>query len=152
MGDKTRVALGIASIIIFVLIFSLLDQVAAFIFAGVVALIAGISIAIQHARSKREWLGSGKSIWYTWLMQIKQGEVPPPGEGKIIGDAAVYNDNGTVRAMSKVCTHLGCSVVWSGEEKSFNCPCHGSKFNPDGSVKNGPAEEPLEPMEISIES
>lgn len=85
-------------------------------------------------------------------MQIKQGEVPAPGEGKIIGDAAVYNDNGQVRAMSKVCTHLGCSVAWSAEEKSFNCPCHGSKFNPDGSVKNGPAEEPLEPLEISIES
>lgn len=85
-------------------------------------------------------------------MQVKKGEVPSVGEGKIIGEAAVFNDNGTLRAMSKVCTHLGCSVSWNAEEKSFNCPCHGSKFNPDGSVKHGPAEEPLEPMEISIES
>lgn len=85
-------------------------------------------------------------------MQIPKTDIPAPGEGKIIGEAAVYNDNGTVHGMSKICTHLGCTVAWSSEEKSFNCPCHGSKFNPDGSVKNGPAEDPLEPMDIQVES
>lgn len=84
-------------------------------------------------------------------MNIKQSEVPAPGEGKIIGNAAVFNDNGTVRGMSNVCTHLGCTVAWSAEEKSFNCPCHGSKFNPDGTVKTGPAEDPLESMDVTVE-
>lgn len=84
-------------------------------------------------------------------MNIKKTDLPAPGEGKIIGDAAVYNDNGNVRAMSKICTHAGCTVAWSDADRTFNCPCHGSKFNTDGSVKTGPAEDPLESMPIEIE-
>ena len=47
-------------------------------------------------------------------------------------------------ALSPVCTHLGCLVHWNNSETSWDCPCHGSRFNPDGRVLNGPAVAALE--------
>ncbi|MBC7933239.1 MAG: FAD-dependent oxidoreductase, partial [Rubrivivax sp.] len=67
------------------------------------------------------------------------------GEGAILRrglkKVAVYRDaGGALCEMSAVCTHLGCIVAWNGKEKSWDCPCHGSRFDPkDGHVLNGPA-------------
>ncbi len=47
-------------------------------------------------------------------------------------------------AVNPTCTHQGCSVAWEADTKTLSCPCHGSKFNPDGSVLKGPATKPLE--------
>ena len=55
----------------------------------------------------------------------------------------------SVIAFDSMCTHNGCSVEWA--ETEFACPCHGSKFNADGSVANGPAAEPLRSYEAKIE-
>lgn len=52
-------------------------------------------------------------------------------------------------ALNSLCTHQGCGVEW--EDNAFACPCHGSKFNTDGSVANGPATEPLAPYEAIID-
>ena len=59
---------------------------------------------------------------------------------------AIYNDStGKEHKFSSICTHLGCSVVWNDLEKSFDCPCHGSRFSGlTGNVINGPANAPLE--------
>ena len=59
---------------------------------------------------------------------------------------AIYKDNnGEVHTFSAVCTHLGCIVSWNELEKSFDCPCHGSRFSGQtGNVINGPANSPLE--------
>ncbi|KKW43050.1 MAG: Rieske family iron-sulfur cluster-binding protein [Candidatus Magasanikbacteria bacterium GW2011_GWA2_56_11] len=60
---------------------------------------------------------------------------------------AVYKDEqGNIRAMSAVCTHLGCIVNWNTQAKTWDCPCHGSRFNQDGSVLRGPAKKPLRPV------
>ncbi len=58
-------------------------------------------------------------------------------------------DTETLIALNSMCTHQGCSVEW--KEGSFDCPCHGSKFDTDGSVATGPATEPLAPYEVMIE-
>jgi nucleotide-binding universal stress UspA family protein/nitrite reductase/ring-hydroxylating ferredoxin subunit len=76
-----------------------------------------------------------------------------PGEGGIVetGDhkVAVYRDQrGNVMMLSARCTHMGCTVRWNAAEKTWDCPCHGSRFAPTGSVVNGPAERPLQPTEI----
>jgi Rieske Fe-S protein len=67
-----------------------------------------------------------------------------PGTGAVlrhgISKIAVFRDEaGKVHEMSAVCTHLGCIVAWNSAEGSWDCPCHGSRFDPQGNILNGPA-------------
>ena len=71
-----------------------------------------------------------------------------PGEGEIVsldGEkvAASRDDDGALHAVSARCTHLGCLVAWNRAERSWDCPCHGSRFAADGDVLQGPAVTPL---------
>jgi len=74
------------------------------------------------------------------------------GQGKIVmvndQKAACYRDeNGKLSMVSPVCTHMGCLVHFNDAEKTWDCPCHGSRFKPTGEVVAGPAETPLEKIE-----
>jgi glycine/D-amino acid oxidase-like deaminating enzyme/nitrite reductase/ring-hydroxylating ferredoxin subunit len=78
----------------------------------------------------------------------------PPGEAAIVrrgaGKVAAYRDeDGTLHAVSAVCTHLGCQVQWNSAERSWDCPCHGSRFDVTGHVIQGPAVKDLEPKPAS---
>jgi len=70
------------------------------------------------------------------------------GEGKLVTvqgkQLAVYRDEEKIHAVSAVCTHLGCIVNWNSAEKSWDCPCHGARYNCDGQVLQGPAVKNLE--------
>ncbi len=71
------------------------------------------------------------------------------GEGCIVRvdrkKVAAYRDEtGKVNLHSPVCTHMKCIVRWNAADKTWDCPCHGSRFNPTGEVFSGPAEAPLE--------
>jgi Rieske Fe-S protein len=71
------------------------------------------------------------------------------GEGRVIlrdgkRIAAYRDDAGVLHERSAVCTHLKCIVQWNGMEKTWDCPCHGSRFDPMGNVLNGPAIQGLE--------
>jgi glycine/D-amino acid oxidase-like deaminating enzyme/nitrite reductase/ring-hydroxylating ferredoxin subunit len=89
--------------------------------------------------------------------RIDRGEVGdaediPRGQGRLmrIGGrmAAVYCDRaGACHYLSAVCPHLGCYVHWNPAEESWDCPCHGSRFEPRGEVINGPSTRDLEPIE-----
>lgn len=70
------------------------------------------------------------------------------GEGKIISKdghkiAACRNELGELKMHSAFCTHLACVVHWNNAEKTWDCPCHGSRFDTDGMVLEGPALHPL---------
>ncbi|QYM78596.1 FAD-dependent oxidoreductase [Horticoccus luteus] len=91
----------------------------------------------------RDWLARGDG---TSLQELAREE------GKILEldgrKVAAYRDAaGAVTMCSPVCTHLKCIVGWNAAEKTWDCPCHGSRFTPQGEVISGPAEEPLEKIE-----
>jgi nitrite reductase/ring-hydroxylating ferredoxin subunit len=71
-----------------------------------------------------------------------------PGEGRIVRNhgqriAVARDERGKLHAVSAVCTHLGCQVAYNTAEGSWDCPCHGSRFDVDGAVLTGPATRPL---------
>jgi glycine/D-amino acid oxidase-like deaminating enzyme/nitrite reductase/ring-hydroxylating ferredoxin subunit len=75
-----------------------------------------------------------------------------PGEGRVVhtaeGKIALYKSgDGAVTMLSPICTHMGCVVHWNPAEKSWDCPCHGSRFTADGKVIHGPAIAHLEKLE-----
>jgi nucleotide-binding universal stress UspA family protein/nitrite reductase/ring-hydroxylating ferredoxin subunit len=72
------------------------------------------------------------------------------GEGGIVergGEklAAYMDPTGVLHVMSARCTHMGCTVAWNPGPRTFDCPCHGSRFGPAGEVVHGPAARPLPP-------
>lgn len=70
------------------------------------------------------------------------------GEGIVIKNGAhkiavSRDEQGLLHALDAACTHMGCSVAWNAFERSWDCPCHGSRFNVTGEVMHGPANAPL---------
>ncbi len=63
--------------------------------------------------------------------------------------AAYRGDDGTVTMKSAVCTHMGCYVHWNNAESTWDCPCHGSRFQPTGEVLSGPATAPLNDVDAA---
>jgi Rieske Fe-S protein len=71
------------------------------------------------------------------------------GEGKVFNlnherVAVVKDGNGDFHGVSAICTHMGCKVSWNNGEQSWDCPCHGSRFDINGKVLHGPAVTDLE--------
>lgn len=78
------------------------------------------------------------------------------GDGAIVRDGlrklAVFRDEqGGLHALSAKCTHLGCVVHWNSAERSWDCPCHASRFATDGTVLHGPAASPLEEIVLGAD-
>lgn len=77
----------------------------------------------------------------------------PPGEGRTVEidghKCAVYrSENNHYHVVSAVCPHLKCIVAWNRAERTWDCPCHGSRFDIDGAVIEGPAYQPLAAVTI----
>jgi nucleotide-binding universal stress UspA family protein len=75
-----------------------------------------------------------------------------PGEGAVVemdGDkvAAYLHDDGTTYTVSARCQHMGCIVEWNGRARTWDCPCHGSRYEYTGAIINGPTTKPLPPVE-----
>ena len=90
----------------------------------------------------------------TWLAASESESLSAlgKGEGKVLKlngrKVAAYRDpSGKVTKRSAVCTHMGCVVGWNTAERTWDCPCHGSRFKPTGEVISGPAEAPLSKVE-----
>ncbi len=99
-------------------------------------LVENANVAKEYAK---DWLGGG---------DVSSVDEIAPGEGAVVRHGlkkvAVYRDGGgATHELSAVCTHLGCIVHWNTAEKTWDCPCHGSRYNPRGKVIAGPANSPL---------
>jgi cytochrome b6-f complex iron-sulfur subunit len=101
---------------------------AAFVFAGI-GMLRLPKAAVLSSPSKKFRVTLPDSL------AVGEAFVPP---GRSV---AVFKDDGGVYAISTVCTHLGCIV--KNTHEGFECPCHGSRFAPDGTVTKGPAPTAL---------
>lgn len=76
-----------------------------------------------------------------------------PGEGAVVeveGEkvAAYLHDDGTTYMLSARCQHMGCIVAWNSRALTWDCPCHGSRYDYAGAIINGPAAKPLPPVQV----
>jgi len=103
----------------------------------------------KTAKAGLEYAKGGANLMKDYCDVLTPGDVQSPdevapGSGAVmrkgVKKIALYRDDaGTLHTRSAVCPHLGCIVRWNGEEKSWDCPCHGSRFTCMGKVVNGPA-------------
>jgi glycine/D-amino acid oxidase-like deaminating enzyme/nitrite reductase/ring-hydroxylating ferredoxin subunit len=89
-----------------------------------------------------------------WLTggDVKSAEAIPPGQGALVRSGltklAVYKDDkGKVTTLSAVCPHMGCVVQWNPGERTWDCPCHGSRFSATGMCTHGPSTTDLKKAE-----
>lgn len=80
-----------------------------------------------------------------------------PGEARVVKyeghTLALYKDeDGIVHTVNSACTHIKCTVAWNSAEKSWDCPCHGSRFSPDGEMLTAPARKDLEVINLEMEA
>jgi glycine/D-amino acid oxidase-like deaminating enzyme/nitrite reductase/ring-hydroxylating ferredoxin subunit len=100
-------------------------------------------------RAAAEFTRENANVVAQYTDLVTPGEISSPDElgpaqagimRKGLKKLAVYRDEkGAVHEMSAFCTHLGCVVSWNSSEKTWDCPCHGSRFSATGAVVNGPA-------------
>ena len=106
----------------------------------------------KGVRPQEAWSGPARSVV---RHRVEPGERDAldairPGDGAVVevgGEhCAAYRDaSGLLHLVSALCPHLGCTVGFNDAEKTWECPCHGSRFTTDGALLQGPAAEPLAP-------
>ena len=110
-------------------------------------------------KSARQYARENANVAWQYTDWLKAGDVESteriqPGSGALVRRGvhviAAYRDAaGELHEMSAACTHLGCVVRWNHNENTWDCKCHGSRFDALGEVISGPAVEALRPVEPS---
>lgn len=114
-----------------------------------------LKAAPTFLKENANFVGCMVSDWVK-ASEVENRENILPGQAAImrdgIGKLAIYRDEeGVLHECSAICTHLGCIVQWNAGEKTWDCPCHGSRFSTEGAVLNGPAIQPLKAKEPAAE-
>jgi nitrite reductase/ring-hydroxylating ferredoxin subunit len=112
--------------------------------------------AAFHCRSRRSFLHENLNMAAQFRDYLTPGDLPSahaisPGSGAVLRDglhkiAAYRDDDGALHCVSAVCPHLKSIVRWNGAERTWDCPCHGSRFDAWGKVLTGPANSDLNPV------
>jgi Rieske Fe-S protein len=111
--------------------------------------IAGFKEFIKHNTDV------AKELLHKWIPAEKLNNVVDlsPGEGQIVkfeGEeiALAKDHDGRLHAVSPKCAHMKCNVQWNLAEQTWDCPCHGARYQPDGKMITGPATSDLMPIEL----
>jgi glycine/D-amino acid oxidase-like deaminating enzyme/nitrite reductase/ring-hydroxylating ferredoxin subunit len=101
----------------------------------------------MNAKVAAHWVGDRLASRPGDLQELGPGDaaVIETGEGRV---AAYRDPAGVLHALDARCTHLGCVVAWNPSERTWDCPCHGSRFDVDGDVIESPAASPLGRIEL----
>jgi len=112
-------------------------------------------ITLKTAGDYLHELGNMVAQYADWVTKgdVKDADELKPGQGGIISSgmkriAAYRDEQNNLHTCTAVCPHLGAILHWNAEEKSFDCPAHGSRFTTEGKVINGPATSDLKKLEI----
>lgn len=119
---------------------------------GIVALAEAVVLAVAFLRPWKPKPGAdafGGVITAGSVDQFEAGSVTAFRRGQFY---LVRLEDGGFLALSRKCTHLGCTVNWQADQQRFVCPCHASVFDDTGSVLTAPAPRPLDLFEIRIEN
>ena len=109
---------------------------------------ASASFVSENANVARRFLADRVA-----LPGRKRLEALEPGEGAVVRIeaetiAVSRDEDGSLAAVSPRCTHLGCFVSWNRAERTWDCPCHGSRYLPDGTLIQGPAVDDLTSRQV----
>lgn len=99
-----------------------------------------VNLARQAGCSLKGFMGKRNATAGEYLEDLEPGEghLVEYGKGKI---GAYRDEEGSLHLVTARCPHLGCELTWNPDEKSWDCPCHGSRFDYEGRVLDGPAQE-----------
>jgi cytochrome b6-f complex iron-sulfur subunit len=112
--------------------------------------LAWVAVAFLRPRKRgRTGDGAGGVVIAGPVSDFEAGTVTAFQRGKFY---LVRQAEGGFLAVSRKCTHLGCTVPWVEKEKRFVCPCHASSYDMNGSIISGPAPRPLDLFRVSIEN
>jgi len=110
-------------------------------------------------------VGGGSLFYGLYRFLAPGGGIAPPAEISLSEVAAggtysfqyggspgilISEEDGGLQALSLVCTHMACTVVWNPEKKEFHCPCHDALFDIQGNVLSGPPPSPLERWKVQV--
>ena len=118
---------------------------------GIAGIAAGSAI-LEMESCKKENSSTTAAVDFTVDLTAPANSALNSNGGSIYSNNIIIarNNSGNFIALSQVCTHQGCTVKFSGTNNNFPCPCHGSIFDANGSVSNGPATTTLKKYNTSL--
>ena len=131
--------------------------ISSFIGASLAMPMVAYLISPALRRQPKEWVTVGKidelpadePTALDYSMTVKDGW---KNSQSTKGIWAVKRKDGQVTVYSPICPHLGCGYRWERQERLFKCPCHGSVYDMEGTVKAGPAPRPLDTLPSKVEN
>jgi nitrite reductase/ring-hydroxylating ferredoxin subunit len=106
------------------------------------------TLLTSGARSVAGLAGNAATRMKAKLQRVPSVEDLSPGQAGIVRDsggewATYVDEEGDVHSVSPTCTHMGCELNWNNAERTWDCPCHGSRFSHEGKIIEGPAVKEL---------
>lgn len=118
-------------------------------FSGAAALAAGVLAGVGIDRSRQSQVAPGTAsgalnpVHGSWFQVANVADLPEGAVRAFTAGAVqgyLMNRGGNVRALSRICTHMGCALHFSGPDQTFQCPCHPVEFDMQGQYRYGPTQ------------